>query len=64
MFNAIVLAICGFFAAAGAIELFAETESLTLSLAITLATYAFVLSCFARLTGHAHSTRHPGQRLR
>jgi len=63
MFNAIVLAICGFVATAGAIELFAETGSLALSLAITLAIYAFVLSCFARLMT-PHSTRNSGTKLR
>ena len=54
MFNAIVLAICGFLAAAGGIELSAEIGSLALSLAITLATCALVLSCFARLVDRAH----------
>ena len=54
MLNAIVLAICGFFAAVGAIELSAETGNLALSLAITLAIYAFVLSCIARLMERAH----------
>lgn len=54
MLNAIVLAICGFFAAVGAIELSAQTGSLVLSLAITLAIYALVLSCFARLMERSH----------
>ena len=59
MLNAIVLAICGFIAAAGAIELSAETGSLVLSLAITLAIYAFVLSCFSRLMARASTPRSP-----
>ena len=54
MFNAIVLAICGFFAVAGAIKLFSETESLTLTLAIALPIYAFVLSFVARRRERPH----------
>ena len=57
MLNAIVLAIGGFFAVVGAIELSAETGSLALSLAITSAIYAFFLSCFARADGARPWTR-------
>ena len=57
MLNAIVLAIGGFFAVVGAIELSAETGSLVLSLAITLAIYALVLSCLASLMESAHPNR-------
>ena len=53
MLNAIVLVICSFFAAVGAIELFAYVGSLALSLSITLAIYALVLSCFATLEENA-----------
>jgi hypothetical protein len=54
MLNSIVLAICGFFVAAGAIELSPYFGSLALSLAITLAIFAFVLSCIATLSERAH----------
>ena len=54
MLNAIVLAICGFFAGVGAIQLSAETGSLALSLSITLAIFAFVVSCVERLMQRAH----------
>lgn len=61
MLNAFVLAIAGFFAAFGAIELTAETGNLALSLAITLTVYALFLSGFARL---AEGTRKPRRRAR
>jgi hypothetical protein len=54
MLNAIVLAICGFFVTAGAIELSPYIGSLALSLSITLAIFAFVLSCIATLMERAH----------
>jgi uncharacterized membrane protein YjjB (DUF3815 family) len=54
MVNVIVLAICGFFAALGEIELSSYIGSLALSLAITLAIYAFILSCIATLMQRAH----------
>ena len=57
MFNAIVHAIGGFFAVLGAIELSVGTGSLALSLAITLAVYAFVVSCCTRLMEGAHRRR-------
>ena len=57
MLNTIVLTICGFFATVGAIQLSAATGSLVLSLAITLATFAFVVSAFARLSERAHGPR-------
>ena len=58
MLNAFVLAIAGFLAALGAIELTAETGNLALSLAITLAIYALVLSCFARLADGTRRSAH------
>ena len=54
MLNSIVLAICGVFVAAGAIGLSPHIGSLALSLSITLAIFAFVLSCLAALMGRAH----------
>ena len=54
MLNAIVLAICSFFVTAGAIELSLYFGSLPLSLSITLATFAFVLSCITTLMDRAH----------
>jgi hypothetical protein len=60
MLNAIVLAICGFFAAVGAIELSPYFGSLTLSLAIALAIYAFAVSCIATLMERAHRPRRSG----
>ena len=61
MLNAIVLAICGFFVTAGAIELSSYIGNLALSLSITFAIFAFALSCIATLMERAH--RPPGRRL-
>jgi hypothetical protein len=54
MLKAVFLAIHGFVAGVGAIELSAKTGSLALSLAIILAIYALVLSSFARLMERVH----------